>query len=88
MPKIEDIKLLEKIIRGMDVTNFYEKDLKQIIQDLEGVNWELFWFEKTDKEILNRKIGIFLEFYMTVSLIANAFDYIWWFVYIIWTWKF
>jgi hypothetical protein len=38
LPKIEDIKLLEKIIRGMDVTNFYEKDLKQIIQDLEGVN--------------------------------------------------
>jgi len=50
MSKIEDIKLLEKIIRGMDVTKFYEKELKQIIRDLVEGNGDLFWFEQTGKE--------------------------------------
>ena len=51
MSKIEDIKLLEKIIRGMDVTKFYEKELKQIIRDLVEGNGDLFWFIKINKNI-------------------------------------
>lgn len=50
MSKIEDIKLLEKIIRGMYVSKFYEKELKQIIRNLVEGNGDLCWFEQTGKE--------------------------------------
>ena len=53
MSKIEDIKLLEKIIREMDVSKFYEKEFKKIIRDLVEGNGDLFWFKQTGKENFN-----------------------------------
>ena len=55
MSKIEDIKLLEEIIRGMDVSKLYEKELKKIIRDLVEGNGDLFWFEQTGKENFKRE---------------------------------
>ena len=34
----------------MDVTKFYEKELKQIIRDLVEGNGDLFWFKQSGKE--------------------------------------
>ena len=53
MSKIEDIKLLEKIIREIDVSKFYEKEFKKIIRDLVEGNGDLFWFRQTGKENFN-----------------------------------
>ena len=55
MSKIEDIKLLKEIIRGMDVSKLYEKELKKIIRDLVEGNGDLFWFEQTGKENFKRE---------------------------------